>query len=337
MKTGNDAVLDPVVRKISGINPADSPAGDTVGRRRLVTHVENALQRYQEILEHGVACRGLSTGFRRLDVMTNGLLPGMVYVIASRPSMGKTTLLLNILSRVGIEQQTPSMFFSGNLTISQIVDRLIFNRAMAPLCAFSNPGYLPNKADLLRIRKCAHDLAISGLVLDDSRDMTIEAIVAKAREERSRTGIGFIAIDHLHLIRSESTHPGTSRKREMTGVIRAIKILAQELELPILVSAQLKRRADGRLPRSRDIRESGAIENEADFVGLLHRVGSIKDQVCFNLLIAKNNNGPSGTVTLFLTREMQFEEGPRLHNEEEEMTRAWTDYRFEKDFPPEAD
>ena len=249
------------------------------------------------------------------------------------------------------------MFFSGGLTSSEIVDRLIFTRAVAPLCAFSDPeyittnvdlhrghncalhlvaaGFIPTKADLNRIQKCAIDLATSGLILDDSRDLTVEAIAADARDNLAEAGIGFIVIDHLHLIRSESTRPGTPRKCEMARVIREIRSLAQELGLPVLVSAHLKRRADGRLPRIGDIRESGAIEHEADFVGLLHREGPIADENYFNLLIAKNYNGPTRTVSLFRPPGLQWFEQGQVHNEEEEMERAWRDYRNEKDYPPE--
>jgi replicative DNA helicase len=185
--------------------------------------------------------------------------------------------------------------------------------------------------------KSAQELAGSGLIPDGTRDLTIELIADKARDARVKAGIGLIVIDHLHLIRSEATPPGTSRKREMAGVIRAIRDLARELGLPILVSAHIKRRAEGRLPRSGDIRESGAIEHEADFIGLLHREPPITDEECIELLVAKNNNGPPGAIRLFLTKEIQrFEEGPVVPNEDQEMIRAWRDYRTEKDFPLES-
>jgi replicative DNA helicase len=272
-----------------------------------------------------------------LDQMSNGLEPGRVYVIAARPSMGKTSLLLKILAEVCLNQHTPSLLFTGDLTIHQVIDWLIFNRAHTPKCCLYDPQYTVRKGDVQRIQQRAKELATSGLVLDDRRDMTIEAITAKAREEHVKTGIGLIVIDHLHLIRSESTQPGTSRKREMAGVIRALRNLARELGLPILVSAHLKRRADGRVPRSGDIRESGAIEHEADFIGLIHRDGPILHENCFHLLIAKNNNGPLGTVGLLFIEEIQhFEEGPIVPNEEQEMTRAWRDYRNEKNFPEDS-
>lgn len=319
-------------------NPGSSTAAELSNRQKLLTHVQNAVERYQKILEFGLPKgppKGLSTGFSLLDGMCHGLEPGRVYVIASRPSLGKTTLLLNIIAAVCLNQKTPSLFFSGDLTIPQIVDRLIFNQASAPLSAAFDPGHTPTKGDLLRIQKCAQGLVDSGLVLDDTRDMMIEVIAAKAREERAKNGIGLIAIDHLHLIRSEATRPDTSRKREMAVVIREIKSLARELELPVLVSAQLKRRADGRLPRIGDIRQATAIEHEADFVGLLHK--EVSDEDCVKLLIAKNNNGPLGTVRLFLSAELQrFEQGPVVYHEENEMERAWRDYRLEKDFPHET-
>lgn len=214
-------------------NPGSSTAADVSGRQKLRTHVSNAVERYQNILGCGLPKahpKGLSTGFSLLDRACHGLEPGRVYVMASRPSLGKTTLLMNIIAAVCLNQKTPSLFFSGDLTIPQIVDRLIFNQASAPLSVFFDPEYVPTKGDLLRIQKCALELVDSGLVLDDTRDMMIEAIAAKAREERAKNGIGLIAIDHLHLIRSEATRPDTSRKREMAAVIGEIKSLATELE-----------------------------------------------------------------------------------------------------------
>jgi len=122
----------------------------------------------------------------------------------------------------------------------------------------------------------------------------------------------------------------------MARVIRELKSLAQALEVAMLVSAQLKRRADGRLPRSGDIRESGAIELEADFVGLLHREGTLSAENYGELLIAKNNHGSSRAVRFYLAPGSQwFEQGPPVHNEDEEKDRAWRDYRHERDFPPE--
>jgi replicative DNA helicase len=327
--------------------PGNFPDGNTNAdlprNTGVKTLVANAIERCRGILLRDLPRRGLSTGLSELDDMSNGLEPGRVYVIAARPSMGKTSLLLKILGEVCLKQQIPSLLFTGDLTIPQMIDRLIFNRAYMAQCSLHNPQYVVSKGDLQRIMKSAQELASSGLVLDDSRNMTIEAIAAKAREEHDKRSIGLIVIDHLHSIRSESTPPGTSRKAEMTAVICSIRDLARELEVPILMSAHLKRRADGRLPRSGDIRESGAIEHEADFIGLLHREGPIPYEDCFDLLIAKNNNGPLGTIGLLFTEEIQrFEKGPIFPDapsvsyfteEEQEMTKAWRDYQNEKDSP----
>ena len=285
-------------------------------------------------IRFGNKSRGIfSTGISYLDDMTQGLEPGRVYVIAARPSMGKTSLLLQILTEVCVKQQVPSLFFSGDLTIPHVIDRLIFNRALVPLSKLHDPASSVTKGDLQRIQKSALELVASGLILNDSRDLTIEEVAAISREERAKAGIGFVVIDHLHLIRSESTRPGTSRKHEMARVIRAIRNLARELELPILVSAHLKRRADGRLPTSGDIRESRAIEYEADFIGLLHREGQMPNEDCVELRIDKNHNGPTGAVTLILIPEIQrFDEFPTVASEESEVIQAWQDDQWEKVF-----
>ncbi|QTN34164.1 DnaB-like helicase C-terminal domain-containing protein [Akkermansiaceae bacterium] len=334
---GDETALDPALAENSSKHPAANTVSDAPEATDVKSLVQNALERCQGLLFCDVASRGLSTGLSLLDEMSNGLEPGRVYLIAARPSMGKTSLLLQILAEVCLKQQIPSLFFTGDLSVPEVIDRLVFNRAMAPLHALTDPAYTPNKGDLMRIQKSAHELAGSGLILDGIRDLTIEAIAAKARDARAEAGLGFIVIDHLHLIRSESTPSETSRKRETVRVIHEIRNLALELGLPILVSAHLKRRAEGRLPRIGDIREAGAIEHEADFIGLLHREPPITDEECVELLVAKNNNGPPGAIRLFLTKEIQrFEEGPVVPNEEQEMIRAWRNYKSEKNFPWEG-
>jgi replicative DNA helicase len=332
--------------------PGNLPDGDTSadlpGHTNVKTLVVNALERFQGILFQNLPRRGLSTGLSELDEMSNGLEPRRVYVIAARPSMGKTSLLLQILGEVCLKQKIPSLLYTSDLTIPQVIDRLIFNRAMVPQCFFYDPEYHPCKGDLQRIQKNAQELGCSGLVLEDGRNITVEVIAAKAREERDMRSTGLIVIDHLHSIRSESMQPETSRKREMGKVIHELKYLARELGLPILVSAHLKRRTEGRLPRSGDIRESGTIKHEADFIGLVHREGPITYEDCYEMLIAKNNNGPLSTVgRLFIEEIQRFEKGPifpdapsvpsvpSFSEEEQEMTQASRDYRNEKDFPRE--
>ena len=341
--TADEPDLHPATQEIPDSKPRSGTDPDTSGGRRLGILVENALERCRGILFKDLPRRGLSTGFKELDDLSNGLEPGRVYVIAARPSMGKTSMLLQILGEVCLNQHIPSLLFTGDLAIPQVIDRLIFKRALISQWHFYDPEYAPCKGDLQRLQKSAQELAVSGLVLEEGRDLTIEAIAARAREERAKTGIGLIVIDHLHCIRSESTQPGTSRKHEMTGVIRSLRNLARELELPVLVSAQLKRRAEGRLPRIGDIRESGAIEHEADFIGLLHKERQI--ECGFDLLISKNNNGPLGSIGYLFVGDIQrFEEGlmipglpdvSDLSDEEQQIARAWRDYQNEKDFPRE--
>lgn len=297
-------------------------------------HVVHALERLQQTLLEQAQLRGLPTGLDRLDEITHGLQPGRIYLIAGRPAMGKTGLLLQILAEVCLNQHIPSLLFTGDLTIPQVIDRLLFNHAMFPQCKLGDPQYALRKGDLKRIQESAGQLAESGLILDEIRNATFEALAAKARHERSVAGIGLIVIDHLHQLGMASTSPGTSRKREMAMVIGSLRELARELGVPILVSAHLKRRAEGRVPKCVDIRESGAIEHEADFIGLLHRETLNAEPHVIELLVAKNFNGALGPIRLCRIDEIQrFEEVP---TEEQEISHAWQDYRLEKDFPPET-
>lgn len=317
------------------------PAGESAETTSKITSKERVLdviEYFQDVLSGSINPRGIPTGFANLDEMTGGLRPGNVFVIASRPSMGKTSLMLNILEHVCVGQKIPSLVFSGDLTASEITQRLIFNRACSPLRYDTDHDYMPfTKGELQRIEKAALEVARANLFVDEARGLAIEDLREKARQSMSTDMIRFIAIDDLHLLRSICPQAKPSRKREVTEVFSAIKGLARELDIPILVLAQLKRRAETRVPRITDIRESGVIEHEADLIGLLHR----RDQVSesdkagqtydsrFELLLAKNRHGTTGALDLAFWSDIQF--FWPIPSEDEQIREAWDDHIFGKD------
>lgn len=265
---------------------------------------------------------GLKTGFATLDKLTCGLRPGQVFVIAARPSMGKSALMMNIVEHAVFNLNQPAMVFSLEMSQKELLARLLFSRSRF------NPATLDGRqvvqADLLRIRAAYSAIAAAPLHIDDTPAITISEIRAKARRAKARHGVKLIAIDYMQLIRSTSKQAQNSREREIGEISAGIKALAKELNLPVIVLAQLNRESEKRsgkskgVPRMSDLRESGTIEQDADLVGLLYReayfaedddekgeIGNVA-----RLIISKNRNGATGDQHLaFIPELVRFEHG----------------------------
>lgn len=290
--------------------------------------VDDVITRFQNKLSgEDEMSLGLSTGFKDLDRILGGLLPGKVFVIGSRPSMGKTALMLNIADHICIDNKVPTLIFSGDMRSFDIVERLVFSRARFSPGQISR-GYTPNKGDLYRIQRAARELTTSNLIVDDTPELSIDTLCTRARRAKRERGIGFIAIDHLHLLRSNTKQTKKSHEREVAEVFSGVKSLAKELGVPILVLAQLnggpERRKGKRLgiPRMSDLRDASAIEDDADVVGLLYRSAfyaeTEEEQELeagkAKLIISKNRNGGTGWVPLYFISELRsFENGAYIY------------------------
>ena len=271
--------------------------------------------------------QGLPTGYEVLDRMSNGLKAGELFVIAARPSMGKTSLMMNIVEHVCLDQQKPSMVFSCEMSSFQIVQRLLFSRARFKI-ADVHKGMAPHKKDLLSIKRVAEEISGSKLFIDDTAGITINDLRAKARRRHRDENIQLIAVDYLQLMRSLTKQASNSREREIAEISAGLKGLAKELGIPIIVLAQLNRGPEARAggtPRMSDLRESGAIEQDADLVGLLYRSAYYKDnqeereeeEGKAELLLAKNRNGETGAIPLtFIAPLMRFETGAPVQEQE---------------------
>ncbi len=291
--------------------------------------VADVLDQFQALLAGEKRAQGMSTGYELLDRMSNGLKPGEMFVVAARPSMGKTSLMMNIVEHICVDQNQPTMVFSCEMSAFQIVQRLVFARAKFALSQLSR-GYTPNKGDLQRIQRAAVDITAAKLFIDDTPGISINELRAKARRKKRDEGLKFIAIDYLQLMKSRTRQAENSREREIAEISAGIKGLAKELEVPILILAQLNRGPEGRtgkslgVPRMSDLRESGAIEQDADMVGLLYRSAYYAENEeereaeagRANLVLAKNRNGETGDVPLtFIAELMRFESGPPAREE----------------------
>lgn len=310
-------LLDEVEQKIFAIREgADIEQAPTVKE-----DVRKVIEDFEKYLAGGGAPMGIKSGYTQLDTMCNGLKPGEMFVIAARPSMGKTSFVMNIVEHICLDAKLPSMFFSCEMTSQQIVQRLLFARARYAITNLRN-GFTPTKADLLKIKNAAQEIAESKLFIDDTAGISISELRAKARRKKKEEDIQVIAIDYLQLMKSTSKQAQGSREREIAEISAGLKALAKELAIPVIVLAQLNRGPENRggSPRMSDLRESGSIEQDADMIGLLFRTAYYaEDQEARDeqdgiaeLNLAKNRNGPTGSIPLTFIKElMRFENSDR--------------------------
>jgi replicative DNA helicase len=289
-----------------------------------------AIKSIEELYNRRGGITGLPTGFAELDKMTDGLHPGEMVVIAARPSMGKTALAMNIAEHVALEAKQPVAVFSLEMSSSQLVQRMLCSRARVNLANVRN-GFLQN-SDFAALTTAASKLAESKMFIDDSHDLSILELKAKCRRMKAQHNIQAVFIDYLQLLRSTTRRAQDNRQLEIAEISSGVKGLAKELNIPIVVLAQLNRNPEGRTgeskgrPRLSDLRESGSIEQDADLVGLLVREEYYADteedkkesEGKATLIIAKQRNGPVGDVPLtFLKEHTRFENRAREVESEE--------------------
>jgi replicative DNA helicase len=287
--------------------------------------VLGAIGRIEQYHQNQGALSGLGTGFPDLDKMTTGLHAGEMVVIAARPSLGKTSIALNIADAVALDQKVAVAVFSLEMTAEQLVLRMLCARARVNLRNVVG-GFLAER-DFPKLTAAAAKIQGAALHIDDTPGLSILQLRAKARRMHQQHAIKFIVIDYLQLIHSDSRR-AENRQQEIADISSGLKALAKELDLPILVLAQLNReiekRERGSKPRLSDLRESGAIEQDADLVGLLYRVADDEDNesmeaIPVNLLIAKQRNGPTGDIALtFLKPYTRFESAAKISTEDVE-------------------
>ncbi len=244
---------------------------------------------------------GIPTGFSGLDQLTNGLHGGQMIVVAARPAMGKSTLALDFARAAAIKHNHPTVFFSLEMGRSEIAMRLMSAEGAVPLQSMRK-GNLDSR-DWTTIASTRGRINDAPLYIDDSPNMTLVEIRAKCRKLKQRVGLKMVVIDYLQLMTSGKRVE--SRQQEVSEFSRALKLLAKELQVPVIALSQLNRgpeqRADKK-PAISDLRESGSIEQDADMVILLHREAAYeKDSPRAgeaDLIVAKHRNGPTDTVTV---------------------------------------
>lgn len=273
--------------------------------------LEDAFERLDKLSKAGGQLRGLATGFSDLDNMLSGFQKSDLIILASRPSLGKSSMALNIARHVAAHHKMPVGIFSLEMSHDQIVDRLIATQASVDLWKLRT-GQLSSQGennDFNRIRQALDILSDAPIFIDDAATTNILQMRAMARRLQADQGLGLLIIDYLQLM--EPTNPRVSEVQQITEISRALKGLAKELNVPILALSQLSRAVEQRMPqipRLADLRQSGALEQDADVVLFIHREDRYNPDTprknIADILIAKHRNGPIGKIELFFDEKM---------------------------------
>ncbi|GHA88697.1 replicative DNA helicase [Streptomyces thermoviolaceus subsp. thermoviolaceus] len=265
--------------------------------------MEGALDEIEAIGSRSGEMTGVPTGFTDFDALTNGLHPGQMIVIAARPAMGKSTLALDFARTAAIKHNLPSIIFSLEMGRNEIAMRLLSAEARVALHHMRS-GTMTDD-DWTRLARRMPDVSAAPLYIDDSPNLSMMEIRAKCRRLKQRNDLKLVVIDYLQLMQSGSTRRAESRQQEVSEMSRNLKLLAKELEIPVIALSQLNRGPEQRTdkkPMVSDLRESGSIEQDADMVILLHREDAYEKESPrageADLIVAKHRNGPTATITV---------------------------------------
>jgi replicative DNA helicase len=306
---GADAILDNAESSIFAL------AEDRIraGLLPIKDIVRDNFERLERIFKEGKSITGISTGYAELDKLTSGLQPSELLILAARPSQGKTALALNLAENIAIRAGLPVAIFSLEMSKESLLQRLVASVAQIDGHKFRT-GHL-NREDWRRMTESLGQISAAPLWIDDAGSISVLEIGAKARRLKRDKGLSLLIVDYLQLITARGRFG--NRQEEVSSISRALKGLAKELQIPVLVLSQLTRapEREERGPQLSDLRESGAIEQDADVVMFIYRPNFFKldaapeerDQA--DILIAKQRNGPTDKVRfVFRSRLTRFEE-----------------------------
>ncbi len=263
--------------------------------------LQPAMDEIETIGAHGGAMSGVPTSFADLDALTNGLHPGQLIVVAARPGLGKSTMALDVVRSATIKHNLPAAIFSLEMSKIEITMRLLSAEARVPLHHLRS-GRL-SEDEWTKLARRIGEVSEAPLFIDDSPNMTMMEVRAKARRLKQRHDLRLIVLDYLQLM--SSAKRVESRQQEVAELSRGLKLLAKELEVPVIAVSQLNRgpeqRTDKR-PQLSDLRESGSIEQDSDVVILLHRDDYYEKESArageADFIVAKHRNGPTDVITV---------------------------------------
>lgn len=276
--------------------------------QNIISIKEQALEAFaqiEDIHEHKGKLLGLPTGFTDLDKLLSGLKKTDFIIIAARPSMGKTAFALNIASYLAVKKNVPLVFFSLEMSSTQLLQRIFSSYGIIPYENMKT-GNLSN-AEWDQLIKITDDVAASQLVINDTVGLNVMNIRSIARKLKQEKNIELIIIDYLQLIQSTKRE---NRNQEISEISRSLKLLAKELDIPIIALSQLSRSVElrqNKKPLLSDLRESGSLEQDADIVMFLYREDYYEPETenknITDVIIAKHRNGPIDTIQVFFHKD----------------------------------
>ncbi len=244
---------------------------------------------------------GIESGFIDLDSKISGLKPSELLIVAARPAMGKSAFVLNIAASVAMKSKVPVMIFSLEMAKEQMINRILCSESEVDSMKFQNADL--TSEEWLKLGEASNHLSEIPIYIDDTPALSSAELRAKCRKAKLEKNIGIVIIDYLQLMESKTKSP--SRQQEISEISRSLKVLAKELQVPVIALSQLSRATESRAdhkPMLSDLRESGAIEQDADIVMFLHREDyynpDTEKKNIAEVIIAKNRSGSTGTVEL---------------------------------------
>jgi replicative DNA helicase len=275
--------------------------------------IKDSFRSIEDLYSRQQLITGVPTGFEKIDDLTAGLQKSELIIIAGRPSMGKTAFALNIALHAAMEAQVPAAIFSLEMSKEQLAFRLLSSEAKVDSQRLRK-GFL-GETDWPKLTTAAGRLSEAPLYIDDTAAITVLEMKAKSRRLKADRGLGLIVVDYIQLMRAGSRHD--SREQEISDISRSLKALAKELRVPVVALSQLNRQVEtrtNRRPQMADLRESGAIEQDADVIAFIYRDEVYNksddniDKGTAEIIIAKQRNGPTDTVKLaFVDKYTSFE------------------------------
>jgi replicative DNA helicase len=264
--------------------------------------LHTTFERIDELHREQGKLRGIPTGFLDLDNLLGGMQKSDLVILAARPSMGKTSLALDIIRHIGVVQKIPVGIFSLEMSKDQLVDRLLSAQSEVNLWKIRT-GHLGDE-DFEKIGDAMGHLSEAPIYIDDAAGSNIMEVRTKARRLQAEHDLGIIVVDYLQLMEGRSTD---NRVQEVSEISRALKLLARELSVPVLALSQLSRNVENRpdkIPQLSDLRESGSIEQDADVVMFIYREEMYKGKDArrphiAEIYVRKHRNGPTGQVDLY--------------------------------------
>jgi len=288
---------------------------------RIKDIIHDSMETIDQLFQKKAHVTGLATGFHEFDTMTAGLQPSDLIIVAGRPSMGKSAFATAIVEHAGINLKKPVAIFSLEMSKEQLVQRMLCSHARVDAQKVRT-GYLSHQ-DWPKLTAAAGKLSEAPIFIDDSPGQTVLEIRTKARRFKMKHDIQLIVIDYLQLM--QGVRSVESRQQEISEISRSLKALAREIRVPVIAVSQLSRAVEqrtGNRPQLSDLRESGAIEQDADLVVFLFReeyyAPSDENKNKAEAIISKQRNGPTGSVPLVFIKEWTRFDNPEFYRSEEE-------------------